>query len=338
MIKKIMLRKIMLRKMACTLIWVIMNLSTAFAVAEDLKVLQFGIISTESSQNLRQLWQPFLEDMQKALGVEVKAFFAADYAGIIQGMRFNKVDVAWLGNSAAIEAVDRANAEVFVQTMAVDGSPGYWSLLIVHKDSPYQTLEDVLKNRQNMTFGNGDPNSASGFLVPAYYALAQNGAKASDFKRTLNANHETNALAVANKQVDVATNNTEIMARLKDSHPEKLKEIRVVWQSPLIAGDPIVWRKNLSSHDKQKIKDFFLFYGQTNPQEKERLKTLAWAPFKASNDGQLLPMRQLRIFKRLSELEAETTLNDAEKMAEKIALETTLAELETQIKKSSLNE
>jgi phosphonate transport system substrate-binding protein len=31
--------------------------------------------------------------MSKKLGVEVKAYFAPDYAGIIQGMRFNKVDI-----------------------------------------------------------------------------------------------------------------------------------------------------------------------------------------------------------------------------------------------------
>lgn len=32
--------------------------------------------------------------MEKKLGVKVNAFFAPDYAGIIQGMRFNKVDIA----------------------------------------------------------------------------------------------------------------------------------------------------------------------------------------------------------------------------------------------------
>lgn len=71
--------------------------------------------------------------MEKKLGVKVNAFFAPDYAGIIQGMRFNKVDIAWYGNLSAMEAVDRANGQVFAQTVAADGSPGYWSVLIVNK-------------------------------------------------------------------------------------------------------------------------------------------------------------------------------------------------------------
>ncbi len=47
--------------------------------------------------------------MSQQTGYQVKAF-APDYAGIIQGMRFDKVDIAWYGNKAAMEAVDRATA------------------------------------------------------------------------------------------------------------------------------------------------------------------------------------------------------------------------------------
>ncbi len=76
--------------------------------AQAAEELNFGIISTESSQNLKAMWDPFLADMSKQTGVKINAFFAPDYAGIIQGMRFDKVDVAWYGNKSAMEAVDRA--------------------------------------------------------------------------------------------------------------------------------------------------------------------------------------------------------------------------------------
>ncbi|VDZ05803.1 phosphonate ABC transporter, substrate-binding protein [Escherichia coli] len=147
-------------------------------------------------------------------------------------------------------------------------------MLIVNKDSPINNLSDLLAKRKDLTFGNGDPNSTSGFLVPGYYVFAKNNISASDFKRTVNAGHETNALAVANKQVDVATNNTENLDKLKTSAPEKLKELKVIWKSPLIPGDPIVWRKNLSETTKDKIYDFFMNYGKT-PEEKRCWN--AWA-------------------------------------------------------------
>ncbi len=61
------------------------------------------------------------QDMEKKLGVKVNAFFAPDYAGIIQGMRFNKVDIAWYGN-LAMEAVNSANGQV-----SPDGRGGWIS-------------------------------------------------------------------------------------------------------------------------------------------------------------------------------------------------------------------
>ena len=38
-------------------------------------------------------------------------------------MRFNKVQMAWYGNKSAIEAVDRANGEVFASVIDKDGNP-----------------------------------------------------------------------------------------------------------------------------------------------------------------------------------------------------------------------
>ena len=144
------------------------------AKAEMPKQINFGIISTESASALESSFGPFLADMEKALGVKVKPFFASDYAGVIEGMRFKKVDVAWFGNKSAIEAVDRAGGEVFAQTIKDNGERGYYSLLITHKDSPLNSLQDVLKCDKTLTFGNGDPNSTSGFAIPGYYVWALN--------------------------------------------------------------------------------------------------------------------------------------------------------------------
>ena len=98
-----------------------LGLGLSGAHAQD---INFGIISTEATQNLKADWQPLLDDMAKQTGFKIRAFFAPDYAGIIEGMRFNKVQVAWLGNKSAMEAVDRANAEVFAQMVNADGTQG----------------------------------------------------------------------------------------------------------------------------------------------------------------------------------------------------------------------
>jgi phosphonate transport system substrate-binding protein len=297
----------------------IVALPFATAHAEE---LAFGVISTESSTNLKADWEPFLADMGKAIGVPVRGFYATDYASVVEAMRFNKVQLAWFGNASAIQAVDRADGEIFVQSVSVDGNPGYWSLLIVHQDSPIHSLDDILKAPGKYTFGNGDPNSTSGFLIPSYYVFAKNNIDArKHFTRMITANHETNMLAVVNKQVDVATNNTEEMERFKTHNPEKAKLIRVIWKSPLIPLDPILWRKDLAPELKQKIKAFMVSYGVSGP-DAEHAKTvlakLRWAPFKESSNNQLLPVRQVALYRDKLKIQDDANLA-ADDKAKRIA-------------------
>lgn len=302
--------------------------------AEEQETLNFGIISTESSSNLKSVWEPFLEDMSAKLDMEVKGFFAPDYAGIIQGMRFDKVDIAWYGNKSAMEAVDRAGGEVVVQTVPADGSPGYWSLMIVHKDNnQLNSVEDVLANAEDLTFGNGDPNSTSGFLVPSYYVFAKNNVTPKEaFKRTLNSSHETNAMAVANKQVDVATFNTESMERLQINFPDKADNLKVIWKSPLIPSDPLVWRKNLPAQTKQKVYDFLMSYGTTGDEtELKILADLQWAPFRASSNDQLIPIRQLELFKQKAAIENDENYSKQEKVQKVAEIDAQLAGLERRL-------
>lgn len=297
--------------------------------AQELKELNFGIISTESSQNLKSDWQPILDDMAKKTGMKVNAFFASDYAGIIEGMRFNKVHVAWFGNKSAIEAVDRANGEVFAQYVNADGTQGYYSHLIVHKDSPIRSVDDMLKQGKSLAFGNGDPNSTSGFLVPGYYVFAKNKIEPKTFfKLTRNSNHESNALAVAAKQVDIATCNSEVLYKVKERTPEKFADIRIVWTSPLIPLDPMVMRKDMPEAVKAKVRDFFYTYGRGGQQEMDNLYKLSkLSGFKASTNNQLIPIRQLELFKTRNKFEADDNMAAADKQAKLADIDKQLAAL-----------
>jgi phosphonate transport system substrate-binding protein len=304
--------------------------SLAFAAAAhaQMKEVNFGIISTESSANLKTAWQPLLEDMQKVTGLKINAFFAPDYAGVIEGMRFNKVHVAWMGNKSGMEAVDRAGGEVFAKVTQADGAAGYWSVMVVHQDSPHKTLADVLKHRAGLTLGFGDPNSTSGSLVPGYYAFAQNQVDpVKDFKRTVRANHETNMLAVANKQVDVATVSSDGLDRMQMKQPDKRAALREVWRSPLIPSDPMLWRRDLDADTKKKIRDFMLGYGR-DAREKEILKTLTFAGFVASDDTQLVPIRQLELVRQRAKVESDTTLSVEERQKKLREIDAQLADLQ----------
>lgn len=287
-------------------------LSSTAALAQE---ISFGIIATDAASTQRERWEPFFRDMEKKTGLTVKSFYAPDYAGVIEAMRFNKIQVAWYGNKSAMEAVDRANGEVFAQVMYADGTYGYHGLLIAHKDSPYNNLDDVLKNSKNINFSIGDPNSTSGFLVPTFYVFAKNGVDhRTAFKTVRNASHGANIQAVLARQVDVATNNTEDMGKLESSKPELFSQLKVLWRSPLIPSDPFVYRKDLDPAVKAKLKNFVLGYAKTDPEEKAILKVIYnYGGFRESNNDQLLPIRQLELFRDRAKAAADDKLGAEEK-------------------------
>lgn len=302
------------------------------APAQAADEVNFGIISTKSTSNLKKVWDPFLAAMEKQTGLKVKGFFASDYAGVIEAMRFNKVQIAWFGNKSAMVAVDRSNGEIFAQSVDKDGNPGYWSHIIVHASSPFNKLDDILKCDQTLNFGIGDPNSTSGFLVPTTFIFSS---KSIDpkacFKTVRNANHEANALAVANKLVDAASNNSESLARIAKTAPDKRKNIKVIWTSPLIPSDPIVWRKDLDAGLKQKISTFMFSYGTKDAGDKAVLAALGWAPFKKSTNDQLLPIRQMEVNKAIAKIKSDAKLSEADKSKAIAPLQQQFAELGKQI-------
>ena len=298
------------------------------AQSQSLKEINFGIISTDSSAALKSLWQPFLDDMGKATGLKINGFFATDYTGIIEGMRFGKVQVAWHGNKSAIEAVDRAGGEVFAQFIDLEGRPGYYSYVITHRDSPLKSIDDLISNGKSLSFGLGDPQSTSGTLVPVYYVFSQRKLDPKNvFRVTRSSNHGGNLLAVLNKQIDAATNNSEELDKLKIRDSSKHAEVKILWTSPLIPRDPLVWKKDLPADTKDAIKKFILGYGK-DAREKEILKGMQQiAGFRESTDMQLVPIRQLELYKDRIKIETDEKMAATEKSSKLADIDKKLADL-----------
>jgi phosphonate transport system substrate-binding protein len=269
--------------------------------------------------------------------MKVNAFFASDYAGVVEAMRFGKVQLATYGNASAIVAVDRANGEVFAQQLQQDGSDGYYSLLIVHKDSRIRDFDDLRRSAGKYSFSNGDPNSTSGFLIPGYYAWGLNNIDVRrHFTRVVSGSHETNVLGVANRQIDVATCSSETLRHLSETLPAKWADVRVIWTSPLIPHNPLVWRTDLAPEMKQKISAFLFDYGYEQPgkapqqlaAEQAALESMKAGRFRASSNKQLIPLRQIALFRERISVEADDKLTAADKAAKLRDIDTKLHQLD----------
>lgn len=289
------------------------------ACAPEIATLEFGIISTESQDNQKPKWEPFIDAMEAALGRPVQASYATDYAGVIEAMGAGKVQIAWYGGKSYVTAAENSDAEAFAQTIAADGTDGYYSHLITNKENPIVAKIDlekgngdqyVIDHASELTFAFNDPESTSGYLVPSYYVFAKNGVDANEaFKELIFAgSHEATAQAVANNQVDVATNNSESLRALKESDPAALEKIQVIWTSEVIPSDPLAYRKDLPDCLKTQIKDFFYNYSDAAV-----LGALDWSKFVPADDSKWDTIRELNIGKEILEVQNNKNLSDIDK-------------------------
>ena len=299
--------------------------------------LGFGLISVQAADQLKEMWSPVLTALERRLGIPVTAEVAKEYAGVIWSMRSGQSQVAWFGNKSAIEAVDNADAEVFAQTLYSDGTAGYHSYLVVRADSPLRTVPDVLAHAADLTLGTGDANSTSGYLVPGYYLFARDKLEPHQlFKRVVRGNHEENLLAVVHGSVDAATVSSTTMGRMVLRKPEMRDQLRVIWSSPLIPANPMLWRKDLAPDLKREIRAFFLDYGAERTdkpagrlaEERAALTRLQLAGFAASDDSQLLPVRQVELFQSRMLILGDPTLADDERGRRLADIDRHLADLE----------
>ncbi|MDD3313026.1 phosphate/phosphite/phosphonate ABC transporter substrate-binding protein [Pseudodesulfovibrio sp.] len=307
--------------------------SGSAAAAE--KGLVMGLVYTETPEILLKSWTPLFEDMSRYLGAPVKGAVAEDYAGIIWYLATGKAQLAWVGNKAAIEAVDRADSEVLAQSVTLTG-PGYYSHLIVPRASPLRDVEDVLRSAGTLSFGNGDPNSTSGYVVPGYYIFAARGLEPGKlFKRVTHGSHEENFHDVASGKTDVATSNSSALARYEQRFPDEFERIRIIWTSPMIPSDPIVVHKDLDPALKAKIRAFLLQYGKPGKgkseeqaaREVQRLAARKWTGFRPSDDAQLIPIRKLELYKERLGIERNATLPESTRQERIRAIEAKIERL-----------
>ncbi|MDZ4318231.1 MAG: PhnD/SsuA/transferrin family substrate-binding protein, partial [Phenylobacterium sp.] len=104
--------------------------------------------------------------------------------------------------------------------------------------------------------------------------------------------------------LDVATSNTVNTIFLARQNPQIAAQIEEIWQSPPIPESGIVVREDLDPAMKEKIRSFFLTYGQGVGVEADRQRSvlagLNYSRFAAADDSYLNPVREMVADQQLS--------------------------------------
>ncbi|MGE7137968.1 phosphate/phosphite/phosphonate ABC transporter substrate-binding protein [Luteibacter sp. NPDC031894] len=225
--------------------------------------LTFGILPIGGPAESLEAWRPMLDDLHKTLDRPIRAVSVTTYEGIAQAISEQRVDIAFLSGRLALDAVTRENMQVIGQLTRGDGSRGYYAVLVVASDSRLRTLDQLFAHPGKWRFARGEALSVSGYLVPETQLFAARGVDSDTFFANVHVdNHQNNALAVANGEADVATNNTADMERFKQHFPEQFARLRILWKSSLIPHAVIVIRNDLPSSLRAQVAAFITGYGK----------------------------------------------------------------------------
>lgn len=230
------------------------------------KEITFALLSTENASEITRRWGPILAQLEKDLGIKVKAVNATDYRGTIEALKFKKAEIGHLGPKSYVEASTNnyANVEPIAQLQLANGSLGYRSCLIVHADSDMFSPEDIA----GKTFAFNDPNSTSGYLVPSAFFMTEMNVDPKKYfsKVTFSGSHEASILAVANKKAEVASTNLPDLQQLTRENKVPRSALRVIWVSKLIPNDPIVVRKDMPPSLRSAITESLTTMKARNPE------------------------------------------------------------------------
>ncbi len=234
----------------------------------DYKELVFAAVPDENATGMEKRFQPFMDYLTKEIGVPVKLRIANDYAAVIEGQIAGNIHIAQYGPAAFARALmNGAKAEAFGMQVNKDGTKGYYSVLYVKKDSPYQKIEDL----KGKNLGLVDANSTSGNNVPRF-ELDKMGIDPDKYFSNVvyTGSHENAVIALQQGQVDAAFNwwndeNESMLMRMERKNMAKYADFRIIYKSSQIVNSPVAYLSTLPEDLRKTIKTAFFGIDKKDP-------------------------------------------------------------------------
>ncbi|OBB59046.1 phosphate starvation-inducible protein PhoH [Mycobacterium sp. 852013-51886_SCH5428379] len=207
------------------------------------ETLTLAAVPAENSADMRASYDPLIKLLEKETGSKVEFVQASDYAGVVEGMIADNVDLAFFGPFAYVVAgLNGAKITPLGAVIEQEGAePGYQSYGLARADNAaVNGLADFAGKKVCFV----DPSSTSGFLYPSA-GLIEAGVITSGSEADISAamtpiyagGHDASALSIKNGDCDAGfafdSMVDETMVQKGDLAPGDLK---TVWKSEMIAG------------------------------------------------------------------------------------------------------
>lgn len=194
----------------------------------DPSALIFSFTPVEDPAVYEQVWEGFIEHLEKTTGKRVIFFPVQSYAAQYEAMRSGRLHIGGINTGGTPVAVNCAGFVPFAMMASEDGSYGYEMEIIVPADSDVQSPSDLQGKRLAFT----SPTSNSGFKAPSAILKAEFGLVADqDFESVYSGKHDNSILGVSNGDYDAAAVANSVLGRMIDREVVEPSSIRSIYKS-----------------------------------------------------------------------------------------------------------
>lgn len=227
--------------------------------SDDKDKIVMGFVPSSDSDTIAETVEPLAKKLSEELGVEVEGKVMTNYAGVVEAMGTNEIQIGFIPAFAYVLANKEHDVEVILKSERY-GSGSYKAQYLVRADSGIESLEDL----KGKTWAYGDPTSTSGYLFPAAQIMDEFGVEnpETDFfgDSIQTGGHPNSAIAVYEGEADVATTFEDVRADLEEEYPDVMDKLVVLGYTDEIPNDTISVTSELDDELVQKIKDAFLSF------------------------------------------------------------------------------
>lgn len=245
----------------------IADIPTDPAQLVDPSQLIFAYTPVEDPAVYAEVWQPFLDHLEKVTGKPVQFFPVQSNAAQIEAMRAGRLHVAGFNTGSNPLAVACAGFRPFAMMADFDDSFGYEMEFITFPGSGIEKIEDIKGRKMAFTA----ETSNSGFKAPSALLKATFGLEAGkDFEPAFSGAHDNSILGVVNKDYDAAAIANRVAWRMAERGVIKKDDYVTFYKSETFPTTGYGVAHNLMPELQEKIREgFFSFDWKGTAMEKE---------------------------------------------------------------------
>ena len=210
--------------------------------------LSLGVHPYLSAPEVQERFVPLAIFLGGKLKRRVTVLISQDYESHVQRVGQNMYDFAYLGSASYVEMVQHYGKKPILARLEVKGQPLFRGVIVVRKDSAFQSLSDLTGRR----FAFGDPDSTMSSIIPQYLLLNAGIDLGLLGSYTHLGNHENVALSVLIGDFDAGGLKEEVFLEYED------KGLRALAYSPYVSEYLFVAGTHLTQEEVAGIRRLML--------------------------------------------------------------------------------